>query len=233
MDNPEKALIKVTWHEGQPPETIPVQFYPTEVSLEKGAQIAEVAIPGLDSPLLQFVHGQNEKMTLDLFFDTTEDGMGADATSVTIHTDRIYGLVKIVPERHAPPICEFIWINPFPGSGINSALGGHQRRNSFKCVVESVKQKFTLFSTTGIPLRATLSVTLREYKTLEEQLGRQNPNSPDRTQSRVLQRGETLALVAARHYMKASQWRHIADANQIEDPRRIMPGMFLTLPPVR
>jgi len=62
VDNPEKGLIKVTWQEGQPPETIPVQFYPTEISLEKGAQIAEVAIPGLDSPLLQFVHGQNEKM---------------------------------------------------------------------------------------------------------------------------------------------------------------------------
>ena len=233
MDHPEKGLFKVTWVEGQTPETIPVQFYPTEVSLEKGAQIAEIAIPGLDSPLLQFVHGQNEKMTLDLFFDTTEDGMGAGAQSVTQHTDKIYGLVKIVPERHAPPICEFIWVNPFPGSQINAALGGNQRRTSFKCVVESVKQKFTLFSTEGVPLRATLSVTLREYKTLNDQFGRQNPNSPDRTQSRVLEQGETLALVAARHYMKPGEWRRVADANRIDDPRRLTPGTFLTLPPIR
>ena len=50
---------------------IPVQFNPPELTLSKGAQIAEIAIPGLDSPILQFIRGQNEKLTLDLFFDTT------------------------------------------------------------------------------------------------------------------------------------------------------------------
>ena len=35
-----------------------VQFNPTEFSLDKAAQIAEIAIPGLDAPLLQFVRGQ-------------------------------------------------------------------------------------------------------------------------------------------------------------------------------
>ena len=37
---------------------IPVQFNPTEYTLAKGAQIAEIAIPGIDSPILQFVRGQ-------------------------------------------------------------------------------------------------------------------------------------------------------------------------------
>ncbi len=30
---------------------IPVQFNPTEYALSKGAQIADIAIPGIDSPL--------------------------------------------------------------------------------------------------------------------------------------------------------------------------------------
>lgn len=231
MDTGTKGLLKVTWHDGTT-ELINVQFYPTEVTFDKAAQIAEIAIPGLDSPLLQFVHGQNEKLTLDLFFDTTEDGMGAGAESVVKYTDRIYSLVKSEPDRHAPPICEFIWMSDFPGSRVNEHLG-NQRRNSFRCLVESVKQKFTLFSSEGVPLRATLSVSLREYKTLEQQLYKQNPNSPDRTQSRVLQSGETLALVAARHYQRAGEWRRIAEANNISDPRRIEPGTFLTLPPAR
>ena len=47
-----------------------------------------MTIPGLDSPLQQFVRGQAEKLTLDLFFDTTDTGMGAGATSVTTETDR-------------------------------------------------------------------------------------------------------------------------------------------------
>lgn len=231
MDTTQKGLLQVTWHDGTT-EVVPVQFYPTEVTFDKAAQIAEIAIPGLDSPLLQFVHGQNEKLTLDLFFDTTEDGMGAGARPVTEHTDKIYSLVKSEPDRHAPPVCEFIWMSGFPGSQIHPKLG-NQRRNSFRCLVESVRQKFTLFSTEGVPLRATLTVTLREYKTLEQQLYKMNPNSPDRTQSRVLQAGETLALVAARHYQRAGEWRRIAEANDISDPRRVEPGTFLTLPPAR
>ncbi|MGA2394552.1 MAG: peptidoglycan-binding protein, partial [Candidatus Lustribacter sp.] len=44
------------------------QFNPTEMQFQKSAQIAEIAIPGLDSPLLQFVRLQDEKLNLELFF---------------------------------------------------------------------------------------------------------------------------------------------------------------------
>lgn len=230
MEQPQQAMLVVTWHSGEI-EFIPVQFNPTEFSLDKGAQIAEIAIPGLDAPLQQFVRGQSEKLTLDLFFDTTEDGMGTGATSVTTYTDTIYQLVKIEPDRHAPPICTFIWNDKFPGTDISSHLG-NQRRNEFQCIVENVKQKFTLFSPEGVPLRATLTVTLREYKTLDEQLKQLNLNSPDRTQSHIVQQGETLGSIAAQHYRKPGEWRRIADANAIEDPRRIVIGAFLTVPPI-
>src|SRR5882724_5071501 len=74
---------------------IQVQFNPTEYTLNKGAQIAEIAIPGIDSPILQFIRGQNEKLTLDLFFDTTAAGMGVAALDVRTLTTPIYQLVKI------------------------------------------------------------------------------------------------------------------------------------------
>ena len=51
---------------------ITVQFNPGEYSFDKKVQIAEIAIPGLDSPIQQFVRGQAERLTLDLFFDATE-----------------------------------------------------------------------------------------------------------------------------------------------------------------
>src|SRR6266542_64484 len=136
---------------------IELQYNPTELSWDKSAQIAEISIPGLDAPLQQFVRGQAEKLTLELFFDTTDHGVGKGAVSVTTLTDRIYQLVKIEPTRHAPPICTFIWNDQFPGSSISDA-SGNQRRNGFTCVVESVTQKFTLFSPAGVPLRATLTV---------------------------------------------------------------------------
>jgi nucleoid-associated protein YgaU len=231
MQQLEQAMLVATWFDGEM-EFIPVQFNPTELSFEKSAQINEITIPGLDSPLLQFVRGQNEKLTLDLFFDTTEDGMAEGATSVTTYTDRVYELIKIEPDRHAPPVCALVWNSKFPGADVSERVG-NQKRNDFQCVVESVRQKFTLFSTQGVPLRATLTVTLREYKTLDEQLDQLNLNSPNRTVSNITERGDTLASIAARHYRRPGEWRRIADANNIEDPRRITPGTFLTLPPIR
>jgi hypothetical protein len=231
MQQLEKAKLRVTWYNGRT-EDIPIQFNPTELSFEKSAQIAEVAIPGLDSPVLQFVRGQTEKLTLELFFDTTEDGMADGASSVTTYTDRIYQLVKIEPQRHAPPVCELVWNDSyFPGSDVSGPISG-QWRLSFCCVVESVRQKFTLFSTQGIPLRATLTLTLREYKTLDEQFERLNLNSPDRTVVEIVERGDTLSSIAGRHYRRPGEWRSIAIKNEIEDPRRLTAGTFVTLPPI-
>src|SRR5215468_7563135 len=122
MEQIAKATILVAW-DNQPAEPIAVQYNPTELSYDKSAQFAEIAIPGLDAPLQQFVRGQAEKLTLELFFDTTDQGMGVDAVSVTTKTDRIYQLIKIEPTRHAPPICTFIWNDQFPGSSLGGGAG--------------------------------------------------------------------------------------------------------------
>jgi nucleoid-associated protein YgaU len=229
-----KAVLRVEWASPRNAEIIELQYNPTELSWDKSAQIAEISIPGLDAPLQQFVRGQAEKLSLELFFDTTDQGMGKGAVSVTTMTDRIYQLIKIEPTRHAPPVCTFIWNDQFPGSSLEgNAATGNQRRNGFRCIVESVKQKFTVFSPEGIPLRAVLTVGLREYKTLDEQLAQLNLTSPDRTHSHVTQNGETLSRIAAQYYRNAGDWRLIADANGIEDPRRLLPGVFLQIPPTQ
>ena len=232
MEQPLPATILANWQPPARPEEIEVQFNPKELSFRKNAQLAEINIPGLDSPLVQFVRGQNETLTLELFFDTTDEGMGSNATSVTEKTDRIYELVKIEPSRHAPPVCEFVWNTEFPGNNVSSHDGSNQRRSSFKCIVEKVDQKFTLFSHLGVPLRATLTVTLREYKTLDEQLKQLNLKSPDRPHVHVMQRGETLSAIAGHHYQRPAEWRRIAEENGVEDPRRIDPGLFLMVPSI-
>jgi nucleoid-associated protein YgaU len=207
-----------------------VPFNPTELSFDKQMQFAEVAIPGLDAPLQQFVRGQAEKLTIELFFDSTEKkGFGLGAESVTPLTDKVFQLARIDPDLHAPPIVTLSWNHHFPGDSLDSFLGG-QRRNSFVGVIESIKQKFTLFSPEGIPLRATVNLVLREYRTLDEQLEQLNLMSPDRTHSHTLRGGETLSAVAAEEWKRPAEWRAIADENEIEDPRRLRVGTFLTIP---
>jgi nucleoid-associated protein YgaU len=225
------ALFIVHRPSGQP-EVLPVLFNPTELSFTKSAQVAEIGIPGLDAPLQQFIRGQAEKMTVELFFDSTETGMDAAAVSVTLLTDRFYGLVKVQSESHAPPICEFTW-NPafFPGAFLPSPYG-NQQRHSFPCIVESVSQKFTMFSPVGTPLRATLTVTLREYRDLDQQLSELNLQSPDHTRSYTIQRGDTLSGIAAKLYGSPAEWRRLATANDITDPRRLRVGQALEIAPI-
>jgi hypothetical protein len=197
-----------------------VQFNPTEYTLNKGAQIAEINIPGIDSPILQFIRGQNEKLTLDLFFDSTANGLDDNASSVEVLTKPFYQLVKIQPHTHAPPRILFTWGEKHGGL-------------PFKAIVESVQRKFTLFSPNGTPLRATLSVTFREYKTLKDQLQELGLLSSNYTKTRVVKRGDTLSRIAAEEYKDPAQWRRIADANQdvLVDPLRLVPGVVLVLPP--
>jgi nucleoid-associated protein YgaU len=124
--------------------------------------------------------------------------------------------VKIQPKTHAPPRLTFIW-----GEGL-----------AFRAIVESVTEKFTLFNPLGVPLRATLSVAFREYKTLEQQLEELNLQTADRTGRHSVLEGDTLPGIAWQHYRDASQWRLIADQNadRVPNPRRLIPGTVLLIP---
>jgi hypothetical protein len=217
----QKAVIEIDPRDRGPnlPPRITVQFNPAEYSLSKGAQIAEIAIPGIDSPILQFVRGQNEKLTLELFFDTTQGGMGEDPVQdVRDLTTPVYQLVKIQGNTHAPPRIRFVW-----GKGL-----------SFRGIVESIQQKFTVFNPHGIPLRASLAVTFREYKTLEEQLSELNLQSSDHSKERVVRSHDTLSRIAYEEYRDSSQWRQIAldpaNAALLTDLRRLVPGTRLSIP---
>lgn len=216
--------------------TVDVQFNPTELTLNKSAQFAEVPIPGIDMPVLQFVRGQTETMNVDLFFDSTEDGTIDDAVAVTEKTDRFYQLIKIDRETHAPPVCRFAWGDlGFPGTYMTHQWTSQNasRHDGFQCVVESVRQRFTMFSSNGRPVRATLTVTLKEFKTLEDQIAEIFPQSPDHTHAHVVQRGDTLSRIAAKRLGDPVHWRAIAEHNGLDDPLDLRPGTILEVPPVR
>ena len=214
-------------------EEVKAQYNPTEVTFNKAAQIAEIAIPGLDAPILQFVRNQSESLALDLFFDTTEGGTaGGGVTPVTTRTDAFYQLIKIDRSTHAPPVLEVTWGGDHHAASKMTGDFSSQNRASFRCVVESVQQRFTLFSPEGVPLRATLSVKLKEYRTLAEQVESIRFESRDRYHRRRVARGDTLARIAAAVYDDPALWRAIADANALEDPAELPVGLELEIPPI-
>lgn len=207
-----------------------VQFNPTELTFNKSAQFAEIAIPGLDQPVLQFIRGNTETLSVELFFDTTDEGMNDSVMSVTDKVNQFYTLVKQDPDTHAAPRCCFYW-GPPPSHEQQGKNPVSYAPYYFTCVVESIDRKFQLFSPEGTPLRARLTVKLREYKTVEQMVSQLN--SADRTKAHVLKRRERLDQVSASEYDSPAEWRRIAEANDLEDPRRVPVGTILKLPPMR
>lgn len=192
--------------DGQDP--ISVLFNPTQYGIDKSNQIAEIAVPGLGAPILQYVHGNTRSLNMELFFDTYEE-----QGDVRDFTDQIYGLLEIDPETHVPPICLVTW-----GDFV------------FTGVLDHVSGRFTLFVADGTPVRATLSVVFKQFIS-PEVLVRENPTqSADHRKTRVVRAGDRLDLIAAREYGDAGMWRHIADANNLADPGRLNAGQSLIIP---
>jgi hypothetical protein len=201
----EKAFIKT-----EDDEPIPVLFYPTQYSLDQGNQIAEIGIPGLSAPILQYVRGNTLTLTMELFFDTYEQQV-----DVRKYTNKIYGLLGIKSNTHVPPRCTISW--------------GHF---NFTCVLERVGGRFTLFLADGTPVRATLSVTFKEVVDVEVEVRSTPTESADHTKTRAVLRGDTLSNIAAAEYGDPTKWRPIAETNGIDNPRVLAPGRVLVIPPL-
>jgi nucleoid-associated protein YgaU len=201
-------------------------FNPEKYTASRSVQFAEIAIPGLDAPVVQFVRGQSEKITLELFFDTTDKGTVDPVTDVRTLTSKVYGFMNVLSETHAPPRLFLTW-------GLGGPLFAYGAKQSPWCVMESASQEFTLFSPGGVPLRAKVNVTLRDAWTIDLQLQQTPRNSSDRTKAVRAKRGQTLSAIALQEYDDASLWRPIADANGIDNPLSVSPGQVLTIPSLR
>lgn len=183
-------------------------FNPATYSIDKSNQFASMAIPGRDSPIIQFVRGEAETLSMDIFFDTYTYRNSID---VTQFTDRISDLLAVKGDIHAPCLCTFHW-----GSLI------------FTGVLEKVTKRFTMFTTDGTPVRATLGVTFRQFTAEEEP-----KSSPDKTKMRVVNEGDSLWFIAFQEYGDQAMWRKIADDNpSIVNPRTLVPGTALIIRPL-
>src|SRR5580658_5456324 len=191
------AKLTITTEDGS--TQIPALYNPEKYTVNKGVQYAEIGIPGLDEPVLQFIRGQNEKVTLDLFFDTTEQGMVDNVVDVRTLTLPVYSLLKVDTNTHAPPRFTIEW-----GSG-QSLFG--QGNTSSLCVMESMNEEFTLFAPTGEPLRAKLTVTIRMAATVTLQFQETPRNSPNRTTVVMVARGQNITDIAYQQYGDPTQWR--------------------------
>lgn len=204
----EKAKISRKDENNKIVDTINVMFNPTTYTLSKSATIAEIGIPGLDYPLLQFIRGNSEDLKMQLFVDTTDSGEDAN-----ICLNKLHELIDVDGDLHAPPVCQFQW-----GS------------RTFDCVLTSLSQQLLLFDASGNPLRAKVDVIFKAYRNSEVQLKEIKHSTSDYTSYRTFIEGDMLSSIAGEEYHDPGLWRLIAEENNIDDPLSMAPGTILKIP---
>lgn len=204
------GLVKARIENRSEPDSaaVDVLFNPTDYGIDRGATYAELPVPGLAMPLLQFVRGETETLSFELFLDAT-----SRRGTVEEDLEKLRGFVRIHEELHAPPVCAFVWGDV-----------------SFEGVVTSLREKFSLFREDGRIARARMTLSMKSYRAAEVQQREINPSSPDRSRLHVVREGDRLPAIAAAAYGDPRQWRLIATANEIERPRFLAPGQALRIP---
>lgn len=195
-------------------ERFKVLFNPGEYTINKDNNFAQVAVPGLRSPLLQFVHGNMRTLEMELFFDTY-DTPKLPKRDVREETNKIVRLLDIDPERHAPPVLLFVW--------------GDLR---FTCVLARASQRFTMFAEDGRPVRARLTVTFNEFTNADREAKEIKRSTADFTKLHIVAQGETLSSIAEQLYRNPALWRPIAIVNEVDNPRKLPVGLRLRVPPL-
>ena len=206
---PLQQLTITVEHTGQ---RIVVRYNPEEYSVSKDNNFAAQSIPGLGSPLVQFVNGNQRTLEVELFFDSYDTPTFVKE-DVRVQTDQVAGLMKLDSDLHAPPVLVV---------GMASL--------QFRCVLSRVNQRFIMFLPSGVPVRARLTCTFIEYVDPAQEAAAANLQTADFSKVHVVAGTETLSEIAGRLYNDAGQWRPIAVANGIANPRTIRPGDALRIP---
>jgi hypothetical protein len=205
-------------------ESFRVMYNPEELKLEQGNTFAEVGIPGLGTPPVQYVRGKARTLSMELFFDTYETG-----EDVRSRTAPVVHLLDKDSRELAPPVLLF-------------SLG----RLQFQCVLVDAGQRFTMFLSDGTPVRSTLSVRFQEYVRLDVEIhqgvffGSPTVSAAVNAAGAVIgisgsvhvtSLGETLSGLAGAYLGDPALWRLIAEANHIVDPFDLGVGRSLRIPP--
>lgn len=220
----EKAVIANT----VTGERIPVMFNPEEYTLSKDNNFAQVGVPGLSAPILQFIHGNMSTLEMELLVDTYEQHTEGNRTlnrageDVRNLTRKVTDLMVINAATHAPPVLIFTPVVSLSFAGATM--------HSFTCVLARVTQRMLMFLPDGTPVRARLQVTFNEFINADLEAKEVKRETVDFSKIYTVGQGETLSAIAGRTYGNPKLWRPIALRNGIENPRVLPVGRQLIVP---
>ncbi|MFJ3892434.1 peptidase M23 [Streptomyces sp. NPDC090083] len=224
-----KSLVRASLAIHEPPvggsttpggliKTFAFDFNPAQLSLTRRAQWKTTpAQIERDGSLPEFMGSEPRQMSVEIFLDSSDE---PTSSSVLKKVESLLACCdvttkSIAAKQPSPPWVVFQW--------------GSFATARFTAYVSSVEAAYSLFGTTGVPIRATCRLQLHE---IPSNTKGQNPTSGALTAQRVhrVVAGDSLQSLAWREYGDSSAWRAIAEANGIDDPTKLSNGVELVLP---
>ncbi|HTL35986.1 MAG TPA: hypothetical protein VL326_22805 [Kofleriaceae bacterium] len=144
---------------------VAAQFNPKELQIDRAVPWSPPGEAGKSNSKtpggvdLEFTGAKGRSLTVELLFDQyEEDAQGQFTTSVKDNVNTLETLASVrkpgskEEKFRRPHHCVCSW-----GTALRSTEG-----NKFKCVIESIATKYTMFDSNGDPLRATVTLKLTE-----------------------------------------------------------------------
>jgi len=224
-----KSLVRATLAIHEPPvgtsttpgaliKTFKLDFNPAQLTLSRRAQWKTTPTAAVrDGNVPEFMGPEPREMTVEIFLDSS---LQPNSNSVLKKVESLMACCEtttksIAAKQPSPPWVVFQW--------------GSFSTARFTAYVSSVQANYSLFGTTGVPIRATCQVTLHE---IPSKAKGQNPTSGALTAQRVhrVVAGDSLQSLAWREYGDAAAWRAIAEVNGIDNPADLPSGTELLMP---
>ena len=196
---------------GNPPLTFEVQLNPE--SLRLGYSTLRAGTDQPDQQAQQYIATSTTRLTMELWFDITRIDPSGDVRNLTRQISYFLQPQSIPGGRPAPPQVTFQW-----GSFL------------LRGVMDSMDETLDLFADDGRALRASVSLSLSEQRIVREALpgGEGGGVSPGSTPLFSASAGISLPQMAASAGVSAN-WKGIAAANNIENPRLLDVGARIDL----
>ncbi|MGP2442452.1 CIS tube protein [Streptomyces sp. JW3] len=224
-----KSLVHATLAIHEPPtgdstspgaliKNFSLQFNPAQLTLSRRANWKDSdSAMSRNGPVPEFMGPVPREMAVEIFLDSSDQ---PSSNKVLKQVDSLLDCCvttdqSLTAKKPSPPWVIFQW--------------GSFSTARFAAYVSSVQASYTLFGTSGIPIRATCQLQLHELPHATEG---QNPTSGALTAQRVhrVVAGDSLQSLAWQEYGDASAWRAIAEANEIDNPAQLPTGTDLLLP---
>lgn len=205
-------------------------FNPETITIKKNMIVTEHPTQATTSGPKEFTSGISYTLTIpEIIFDTYDSKDNVRTTYITklerlAHVPEAKGTDKSKLPR--PPKLLFVW---------GKFADKTDEINAHQWYLISVETTYILFKEDGTPLRAKVKLELKDADTPEEKGGGGQAAMGLMNNLKVIttKSNDTLQNIANNAYGSPSQWRQIADFNNINDPMNVPPGTKLLIPPKR